>query len=290
MLEQGDTSEQPGLVVWTSTKRWATETGNFLRNKGYKVRHRTQLRQMSAGSCENMSDADIKKLYPEELAKYQLDPYHHRYPRGESYHDLAVRLEPIILELERASDDILIVAHESVLKVLYGYLMACHSADIPFLSLPRNEILKVCTEQTEPFQTDRQTCGLYKCADMISRSHQKAIETRPKGSIFPTSLPKSSRHLLKVGACRSSPAKRCLRRLFRCANRRRLIDRDVTNLIIFSLPSLLFHVMYSGRCIRRRRIPFRSKYQDTKKKKNRYKYLCSFSFLFNTKSINRHEA
>lgn len=144
MLEQGDTSEPPGLVVWTSTKRWATETGNVLRNKGYKVRHRTQLRKMSAGACENMPDAEIKELYPEELAKYQLDPYHHRYPRGESYHDLAVRLEPIILELERASDDVLIVAHESVLKVLYGYLMACHSADIPFLSLPRNEILQVC--------------------------------------------------------------------------------------------------------------------------------------------------
>lgn len=66
----------------------------------------------------------------------------------QSYHDLAVRLEPIILELEREQNDLLIIAHESVLRVLYGYLMACNAADIPFLSFPRNEIIEVCFEST----------------------------------------------------------------------------------------------------------------------------------------------
>lgn len=54
-----------------------------------------------------------------------------------------MRLEPIILELEREQNDLLIIAHESVLRVLYGYLMACNAADIPFLSFPRNEIIEV---------------------------------------------------------------------------------------------------------------------------------------------------
>lgn len=60
-----------------------------------------------------------------------------------SYHDLAVRLEPIILELEREQNDLLIIAHESVLRVLYGYLMACNATDIPNLSFPRNEIIEI---------------------------------------------------------------------------------------------------------------------------------------------------
>ena len=60
-----------------------------------------------------------------------------------SYHDLAVRLEPIILELEREQNDLLIIAHESVLRVLYGYLMACNATDIPSLSFPRNEIIEI---------------------------------------------------------------------------------------------------------------------------------------------------
>jgi len=54
-----------------------------------------------------------------------------------------VRLEPIILELEREQNDLLIIAHESVLRVLYGYLMACNAADIPFLEFPRDEIIEV---------------------------------------------------------------------------------------------------------------------------------------------------
>ena len=54
-----------------------------------------------------------------------------------------MRLEPIILELEREQDDLLIIAHESVLRVLYGYLMACHATDIPRLSFPRNEIIEI---------------------------------------------------------------------------------------------------------------------------------------------------
>ena len=56
---------------------------------------------------------------------------------------MAVRLEPIILELEREQDDLLIIAHESVLRVLYGYLMACNATDIPGLSFPRNEIVEI---------------------------------------------------------------------------------------------------------------------------------------------------
>jgi len=52
-------------------------------------------------------------------------------------------MEPIILELEREKQDLLIIAHESVLRVLYGYLMACSTQDIPGLVFPRNEIVEV---------------------------------------------------------------------------------------------------------------------------------------------------
>jgi len=52
-------------------------------------------------------------------------------------------MEPIILELEREKNDLLIIAHESVLRVLYGYLMACNATDIPGLKFPRNEIIEV---------------------------------------------------------------------------------------------------------------------------------------------------
>jgi broad specificity phosphatase PhoE len=62
-------------------------------------------------------------------------------------------MEPIILELEREQNDLLIIAHESVLRVLYGYLMACNAADIPKLEFPRDEIIEVFSgpERYTPF-------------------------------------------------------------------------------------------------------------------------------------------
>ncbi|KAI9850118.1 MAG: hypothetical protein M1838_006052 [Thelocarpon superellum] len=131
------------LSVWTSTRRRTTETAQYLKDRGFKVRQRSQMSQLNPGVCGKMSEGAIRREFPEEVAKHEEDPYHHRYPRAESYHDLAVRLEPVILELEREKNDLLIIAHESVLRVLYGYLMACNAADIPSLKFPRNEIIEV---------------------------------------------------------------------------------------------------------------------------------------------------
>jgi len=143
LSEQGEVAHSKPLAIWTSTRHRTVETAKYFHQKGYKVRQRSQLSQLNPGVCGIMSERRIREEFPDEVAKHDLDPYHHRYPRSESYHDLAVRLEPIILELERERNDLLIIAHESVLRVLYGYLMACHAADIPYLSFPRNEIVEI---------------------------------------------------------------------------------------------------------------------------------------------------
>lgn len=131
------------LTVWTSTRVRAEQTAHPFQEKGFKVRQRSQMSQINPGVTEKLSQRAIRRLYPDESEKHELDPYHHRYPRAESYHDLAVRLEPIILELEREPNDLLIIAHESVLRVLYAYLMHCSTMQIPNLKFPRDEIIEI---------------------------------------------------------------------------------------------------------------------------------------------------
>ncbi|KAK4505712.1 hypothetical protein PRZ48_003677 [Zasmidium cellare] len=145
LIKQGapESSALKPLTIWTSTRKRTVETASYLENKGYRVRQRSQMSQLNPGVCEKLSERRIRELFPDEVAKHEQDPYHHRYPRAESYHDLAVRLEPIILELEREQNDLLIIAHESVLRVLYGYLMACSAHDIPNLEFPRDEIIEI---------------------------------------------------------------------------------------------------------------------------------------------------
>ncbi|KAI9720099.1 MAG: hypothetical protein M1828_005827 [Chrysothrix sp. TS-e1954] len=142
MNGESDTKWKP-LTVWTSTRRRTIDTSQYLADKNFRIRQRSQMSQLNPGVCEKMSEDKIRETYPEEVTKHEADPYHHRYPRAESYHDLAVRLEPIILELEREQNDLLIIAHESVLRVLYGYLMACNAIDIPNLEFPRDEIIEI---------------------------------------------------------------------------------------------------------------------------------------------------
>ncbi len=71
------------LSVWTSTRLRTIQTAEPLKELGYKVRQRSEMSQINPGVCEKMSERAIRALYPEEVEKHELDPYHHRYPRAE---------------------------------------------------------------------------------------------------------------------------------------------------------------------------------------------------------------
>lgn len=74
------------LTVWSSTRRRTVETSHYLYTCGYKVRQRSQMSQLNPGVCEKMSERRIRAEYPDEVAKHEADPYHHRYPRAEVGH------------------------------------------------------------------------------------------------------------------------------------------------------------------------------------------------------------
>lgn len=84
LIDQGESAAvlKP-LTVWTSTRRRTVETAKYLHEKGYSIRQRSQLSQLNPGLCEKMSEDQIRQEYPDEVAKHEIDPYHHRYPRAE---------------------------------------------------------------------------------------------------------------------------------------------------------------------------------------------------------------
>ena len=64
---------------------------------------------------------EIEARYPDEYAARQAAKLTYRYPYGgESYVDVLSRLQPMILELERVREPVLIIAHQAVLRVLLG--------------------------------------------------------------------------------------------------------------------------------------------------------------------------
>jgi hypothetical protein len=59
-----------------------------------------------------------------------------------SYRDVVIRLEPIIMELER-SEDILIVTHQAVLRCIYAYFMKKDQRSSPWLNVPLHTLIKL---------------------------------------------------------------------------------------------------------------------------------------------------
>lgn len=103
------------------------------------------------GVCEEMMYEEIQEHYPLEFALRDQDKYRYRYPKGEvsvwlfqrwmdlfvswklrvfdgsvilrqSYEDLVQRLEPVIMELER-QENILVICHQAVMRCLLAYFL-----------------------------------------------------------------------------------------------------------------------------------------------------------------------
>jgi 6-phosphofructo-2-kinase / fructose-2,6-biphosphatase 2 len=69
-----------------------------------------------------MTYVEIQEKYPEDFRARDQNKFSYRYPRGESYEDLVARLEPVIMELERQGN-VLVVSHQAVMRCLLAYFL-----------------------------------------------------------------------------------------------------------------------------------------------------------------------
>ncbi|PVU89964.1 hypothetical protein BB559_004835 [Furculomyces boomerangus] len=152
------------LKVWTSSQTECLQTAApFIRDDDVHVRKRMMLKGLYQGVCDGFSNAEIKSRYPDEYNKFSINPYYHRYPRAESYYDLSMRLEAIILDIEREKDDVLVVAPASVLRCIYAYFAptAFSKRVIPSLSFSRSTFVELtptaygCIERKLPLKRNK---------------------------------------------------------------------------------------------------------------------------------------
>ncbi len=126
------------LQVWTSTLTRAVATAEAT---GRPVRRWRALDEISAGRFDGLTYAEIASGFPDEFAARKADKLRYRHPRGESYEDVMDRLEPVLLELERARTPVLVVSHQAVLRALYGYFTDQPLDAIPHLPLPLHTLI-----------------------------------------------------------------------------------------------------------------------------------------------------
>ncbi|XP_019942481.2 6-phosphofructo-2-kinase/fructose-2,6-bisphosphatase 4a isoform X2 [Paralichthys olivaceus] len=127
------------LKVWTSQMKRTIQTAEALcvPYEQWKV-----LNEIDAGVCEEMMYEEIQGNYPLEFALRDQDKYRYRYPKGESYEDLVQRLEPVIMELER-QENVLVVCHQAVMRCLLAYFLDKTAEELPYLKCPLHTVLKL---------------------------------------------------------------------------------------------------------------------------------------------------
>ena len=101
-----------------------------------------ELDELDAGKMENMTYEQLRNEHPDEYAARLKNKLTYRYPSGESYRDLIARLEPVIMNLERQGN-ILIVAHQAVLRCILGYFQEQREQDLPYLTVPLHTLIKL---------------------------------------------------------------------------------------------------------------------------------------------------
>ena len=61
---------------------------------------------------------------------------------GESYIDCCERVSPVLIEMEEC-DNLVIVAHQAILRCVFGYLFRKPVEDIPYVKIPQHTIMQV---------------------------------------------------------------------------------------------------------------------------------------------------
>ena len=142
--------------AWTSSLRRTIETAAPL---DLPTRAWRLLDEIDAGVCDGWTYEEIRARLPAEYAGRKADKLRYRYPQGESYQDVMERLGPVILELERQREPVLVVAHNAVIRCLYAWFAGRSLEETPHLPIPLHTVIAV-TPRAYGIHEERYTLDL----------------------------------------------------------------------------------------------------------------------------------
>ncbi|KKK14836.1 hypothetical protein AOCH_004938 [Aspergillus ochraceoroseus] len=184
LLKKSGVPPNTKIVIWTSTLKRTIQTARHLAAEtSYEKLEWKALDELDSGVCDGLTYEEIAERYPEDFAARDEDKYNYRYRGGESYRDVVIRLEPIIMELER-SENIIIVTHQAVLRCIYSYFLNVPQEQSPWMEVPLHTLIKLTPRA---YGTEEQR---FK-ADIPAVSTWRAKGTSAKHQDFPTELKSS---------------------------------------------------------------------------------------------------
>jgi len=128
-------------LVMSSTMPRALETAAW-EKLPFPVKDVSNLNPLDMGDFTGMDLEGIKEQHPEWYKHLEREPFHTRFPGGESYGDLINRLESVVIDMEQHLGPTVVVSHVSVLQVLVSYFRSTPVTECTGIEIPMHTVMK----------------------------------------------------------------------------------------------------------------------------------------------------
>jgi broad specificity phosphatase PhoE/predicted kinase len=140
--------------IFTSNKKRTIQTARSIcaMQKNCKIIPIKEFDEINGGICEGMTYKDIEKTMPEVYHTRKTDKYHYVYPQGESYETMKPRIETGLKKtffLNRHADNIMIVGHQAVNRMILAHFLYRRDADVPYIYIPQDEFYHIVSTQNK---------------------------------------------------------------------------------------------------------------------------------------------
>lgn len=128
------------IIIFTSNLKRTINTAKLFIENNYNVIHKEVLNEINGGVCEHLTYDEVASNFPIIHSQRSIDKFNFKYPEGESYKDLIIRLKEFILELNRIEKPVLIICHNAIVRVLYSYFFSIEHKKIPHQNIPLHSL------------------------------------------------------------------------------------------------------------------------------------------------------
>lgn len=168
-----------GFCVWTSMMPQAVQTSMHFPDDHFEKKQIKLLDDLNAGDMAGLTFEQIRTTYPAEFSSRKRSKLLYRWPGpgGEAYADVINRLRPVILDLERMTNHLLLITHRAVVRVLLSYFMEQQRDNLADIDIPRDSVflLKlVCVHSISKLSLKENTHCFY-CRDTDIRQEPYGI-------------------------------------------------------------------------------------------------------------------
>ena len=141
-------------IIFRSNHRRSLQTATPIaeRQDNCSIIALPEFNEIDAGICEGMTYQEINERMPEVAMARKEDKYGYVYPQGEGYVTMEKRIHrgiKKVLYLNNYEDNIMIVGHQAVNRMILSYFIFRQKEEVPYIYMPQNRYYHI---QISPYK------------------------------------------------------------------------------------------------------------------------------------------